>query len=88
MAGIPANHHVQFLLTEYDPGADSAPEGSAQTHRGDDYGYILEGTLTIEIDGVERTLSKGESIQLSGRAPHRLRNRSKRMVKAIWFVVE
>lgn len=87
LADTPPDHHVQFLLTEYDPGSDSAPGDAPQRHPGDDYGYVLEGTLTIEVDGVTSTLSAGESIHLRGDVPHRLRNLSDELVRAVWFVV-
>lgn len=87
LANTPANHHVQFLLTEYEPGADSAPGDAPQTHSGDDYGYVLEGTLTIDVDGMRRLLSSGEAIHLVGKLPHRLRNETDQTVKAIWFVL-
>ncbi|MCU1661622.1 MAG: hypothetical protein QOI36_3797 [Pseudonocardiales bacterium] len=87
LADMPADHHVQFLLTEYDPGSDSAPGDSPQRHPGDDYGYVLEGTLTLDIDGERRTLSAGEAIHLRGEVPHRLRNESDELVRAVWFVV-
>ncbi|MBM7519898.1 cupin domain-containing protein [Nocardioides nitrophenolicus] len=87
LADTPPDHHVQFLLTEYEPGADSAPGDAPQRHPGDDYGYVLEGTLTIEVDGTTRTLGAGESIHLRGDVPHRLHNLSDELVRAIWFVV-
>lgn len=86
LADTSADHHVQFLLTEYDPGSDSAPGDSPQRHVGDDYGYVLEGQLTVEVDGVEQTLGAGEAIHLRGDVPHRLRNTSDHLVRAIWFV--
>ena len=86
LANTTPEHHVQFLLTEYDPGSDSAPEGSPQQHPGDDYGYVLEGTLTVDIDGEVRELKAGESIHMRGDVPHRLRNESDSLVRAIWFV--
>ncbi|CUR59863.1 putative Xre family DNA-binding protein [metagenome] len=87
LADTPPDHHVQFLLTEYDPGSDSAPGNSPQHHPGDDYGYVLEGTLTVDIDGRQRTLSAGEAIHLRGDVPHRLRNQTDQLVRAVWFVV-
>lgn len=87
LADTPPDHHVQFLLTEYDPGSDSAPGNSPQHHPGDDYGYVLEGTLTVEIDGEQQTLSAGSAIHLRGDVPHRLRNESDQLVRAVWFVV-
>ncbi len=79
---------VQFLYTEYETGADSAPIGSPQTHRGQDYGYILEGILTVETSDSRRTFGAGEAIHLDGTKPHRLRNESSGTVRAIWLVVE
>lgn len=87
LADTPPDHHVQFLITEYDPGSDSAPGDAPQRHPGHDYGYMLEGTLTIEIDGQTRTLSAGEAIHMRGDVPHRLRNLSDQLVRAVWFVV-
>ncbi len=87
LASTSADHRVQFLLTEYDPGADSAPGDSPQHHPGDDYGYVLEGTLTIDIDGTRRLLHAGEAIHVRGDIPHRLRNETDQIVRAIWLVV-
>jgi transcriptional regulator with XRE-family HTH domain len=87
LANIPADHHVQFLLTEYEPGGDSAPGDSPQRHHGDDYGFVLEGTLTIEIDGKAQALTAGEAIHLRGDVPHRLQNLTDELVRAIWLVV-
>ncbi len=87
LADTSPDHHVQFLITEYDPGSDSAPGDAPQRHPGNDYGYVLEGTLTIEIDGRRRNLTAGEAIHMRGDIPHRLRNLSDKMVRAVWFVV-
>ncbi|WP_158072958.1 MULTISPECIES: helix-turn-helix domain-containing protein [Pseudofrankia] len=84
----PVDEHVDFLLTDYEPGADSAPADQPQRHRGTDYGYILEGTLTIIIDGQTRQVGPGEAIRISGDVPHRLRNETSQLVRAIWFVTD
>ena len=47
---------------------------------------MLEGTLTVDIDGEVRELKAGESIHMRGDVPHRLRNESDSLVRAIWFV--
>lgn len=86
LAGMPADHRVQFLLTEYDPGSDSAPGDSPQRHAGDDYGYVLDGTLTVDIDGKRQLLHAGEAVHMRGDVPHRLRNETDQIVRAIWFV--
>jgi transcriptional regulator with XRE-family HTH domain len=77
---------VDFLLTEYEPGADSAPVDSPQTHSGNDYGYVLEGTLTIVINGRRRQVKQGNAIAMRGDVPHRLLNETDKLVRTIWFV--
>jgi transcriptional regulator with XRE-family HTH domain len=77
---------VDFLLTEYEPGADSAPVDQPQRHRGNDYGYVLEGTLTIVINGRRRRIKQGNAIAMRGDVPHRLVNETDQLVRAIWFV--
>ena len=78
--------HVDFLLTEYEPGADSAPADQPQQHKGNDYGYVLEGTLTIVINGRRRQVKQGDAIAMRGDVPHRLLNETDQLVRAIWFV--
>ena len=77
---------VDFLLTEYEPGADSAPADQPQRHRGNDYGYVLEGTLTVVINGRRRRYKQGSAIAMRGDVPHRLLNETDKLVRTIWFV--
>ncbi|PXY27899.1 helix-turn-helix domain-containing protein [Prauserella muralis] len=78
--------HVDFLLTEYEPGADSAPADQPQRHQGNDYGYVLEGTLTVVVNGRRRRVKQGNAIAMRGDVPHRLLNETDQLVRAIWFV--
>ncbi|MER7002813.1 cupin domain-containing protein [Dactylosporangium sp. NPDC000555] len=78
--------HVDFLLTEYEPGADSAPGDQPQRHKGNDYGFVLEGTLTVVINGRRRRVKQGNAIAMRGDQPHRLLNETDQLVRAIWFV--
>lgn len=80
--------HVDFLLTEYEPGADSAPADTPQRHKGNDYGYVLEGTLTVIINGRRRRVKAGRAIAMRGDVPHRLLNETDELVRAIWFVTD
>lgn len=80
--------HVDFLLTEYEPGADSAPGDSPQQHRGNDYGYVLEGTLTVIVKGRRKRVKAGNAVAMRGDVPHRLVNETDELVRAIWFVTD
>ena len=80
--------NIDFLLTEYEPGADSAPGDSPQQHKGNDYGYVLEGTLTVVISGRRKRVKAGNAIAMRGNVPHRLVNETEELVRAIWFVTD
>ena len=80
--------HVDFLLTEYEPGADSAPADQPQRHKGNDYGYVLEGTLTVIVNGRRRRVKQGNAIAMRGDQPHRLLNETDELVRAIWLVID
>jgi transcriptional regulator with XRE-family HTH domain len=77
---------IDFLLTEYEPGADSAVADQPQRHPGTDHGYVLEGTLTVIVGGRRRRIGKDQAISLRGEVPHRFINETQALVRAIWFV--
>jgi transcriptional regulator with XRE-family HTH domain len=81
------NDRVDFLLSEYEPGSDSAPANQPQQHKGNDYGFVLEGTLTAIVNsGRKRRIKEGQAIAMRGDVPHRLLNETDKLVRAIWFV--
>jgi quercetin dioxygenase-like cupin family protein len=78
---------VDFLLSEYEPGSDSTPANQPQQHKGNDYGFVLQGTLTAVVNnGRKRRIKKGQAIAMRGDVPHRLLNETDKLVRAIWFV--
>jgi quercetin dioxygenase-like cupin family protein len=44
------------------------------THFGEEVGYVQEGTLTIEIDGVTKTVKAGEAFIIPNGKPHNATN--------------
>jgi len=54
-------------------------------HSGEEFGYVLEGTVVL-VDGEERYIvHKGETFYLSGKRPHYLRNEKKTTAKVLWI---
>ena len=74
LADVPGKQTVIYV-------ADVVPggEGQRHTHYGDEYVYILEGTLTIKPDGKDPiTLSKGQASHIApGDGIHAAMNGSK-----------
>jgi transcriptional regulator with XRE-family HTH domain len=78
---------VDFLLATYEVGGSSTPEQSLMRHQGREYGYIISGSLGVQIGFQEYRLEPGDSIAFDSTTPHRLFNRGDVPVEAIWFVV-
>ena len=78
---------IDFLLATYDVGGSSTPDMSLMRHHGREYGYIISGTLTVQIGFQEYELGPGDSIAFDSTTPHRLYNTGDEPVQAVWFVV-
>lgn len=78
---------VDFLHATYEVGGASTPDESLMRHHGREYGYVMSGTLGIQIGFHEYELGPGDSIAFDSTRPHRLFNKGDVPVHAIWFVV-
>lgn len=78
---------IDFLEAIYEVGGASTPDQSLMRHHGREYGYIMSGTLGIQIGFSEYELNPGDSIAFDSTTPHRLFNKGDVPVHAIWFVV-
>ena len=74
---------VSIALNEYESCTGSASK--PVSHDGFEYGYILEGTLSVELDGVTHELSPGDLIAYDSRRPHRFWNKGRKRVRTLWF---
>jgi len=78
---------VDFLIAIYEVGGASTPDRSLIRHNGREYGYVITGTLNVQIGFSEHQLHPGDSIAFDSTTPHRLFNAGDVPVEAIWFVV-
>jgi len=76
-------HHVTVAINEY--GSGTASNDVPLTHEGFEYGLVLEGQLTVEIDGVAHVLNTGDFISYPSRLPHRISNPGKTTARTAWF---
>jgi transcriptional regulator with XRE-family HTH domain len=74
---------VSVAINEYAPKTGSAP--TPLSHAGFEYGFVLEGELTVEIDGNVHHIEKGDLISYSSRRQHRIWNHGKRVARTLWF---
>lgn len=77
------NHGISIAINEYAPG--TASNDTALAHEGFEYGLLLKGQLTVEVDGVSHVLKEGDLISYASRRPHRIWNSGKQTARTVWF---
>ncbi len=58
----------------------------AHSHEDEEFGYILEGVLTLVLDGQEHKLYPGDSFHFKSTIPHALANLTSHIVKILYVV--
>ncbi len=73
---------LELVVNEYAPGTASAVQ--VTHHGGHEYGYVLEGVLTVELQNSEYHLQPGDSIAFESTRPHRIVNGGPGCARAVW----
>jgi len=74
---------VSVAVNEYAPHTGSTEHPI--THEGFEYGFVLQGELTVEVDGTKHVLRQGDLIAYSSRRKHKIWNHGKTRVRTLWF---
>ncbi len=65
------------------------PEGGKSfevaPHSGEEFGYVVDGTVTLICDGKRSTLRRGETFCLHGQTFHTLSNERKTTARVLWI---
>ncbi|MEM7216516.1 MAG: XRE family transcriptional regulator [Pseudomonadota bacterium] len=72
----------EIIRSEFAPGSNLT---DAQRRDTEEAGYIISGTLELELDGEWQTLHEGDSFRFAGEA-YRWRNTTNKPAIAIWVV--
>ncbi len=75
-------HGIELVMNEYEPKTGSG--GDPVHHEGHELGLVLEGNLTVEVNGLVYELRPGDSISYDSNLPHKIVNTGKKHVKAVW----
>lgn len=78
-----AYKQIQPILYELEAGASSGKK--QYQHFGQEFVYIIEGCLEIELGGEIYNLEKGDSLYFNSSVPHSFRNKSCELTKALWI---
>jgi transcriptional regulator with XRE-family HTH domain len=83
MVASVSHRRMQPFHTVVSPGGGS---DGHYTHDGEEFGVVLQGILTLRIDGEVHRVKKGESFYFSSLRPHSWGNEGARPCVVIWVV--
>jgi mannose-6-phosphate isomerase-like protein (cupin superfamily)/DNA-binding XRE family transcriptional regulator len=82
------NGTTNFMFVRYDVGGSSTLGGRLIRHVGSEYGFVLRGTLEMNLGFETYQLAAGDSISFDSSRPHRFVNVGDTPVEAIWVNIE
>lgn len=77
------DHDLQFMFINVPPGVRS---DEMLMGKGEKAGLVMEGELTLEIDGDSAILTAGDSFQFQSHLPHNIFNHSASEVRVMWIM--
>ncbi len=77
---------MESLLVTIEPNDGSLPADEYRSHPGEEFGYVLEGTLRFWIEDNLYDLRPGDSIHFLPAVKHRWENPGKKAVTAVWVI--
>jgi transcriptional regulator with XRE-family HTH domain len=75
---------VEIAVNEYRPGTGSTR--APHQHTGHEYGVVLEGELTVELEGTTHILRQGDTIAYSSSTAHKIWNYGRSSARALWII--
>ena len=74
---------ISVAVNEYAPHTGSTEHPIS--HDGFEYGFVLDGELTVEVDGTRHILQGGDLIAYSSRRRHKIWNHGESKVRTLWI---
>lgn len=74
-------NQMEPILLELPSGGESF---EVAPHSGEEFGYVIDGSVILECDGKRSILRKGETFYLHGRTFHSLKNEKKMTAHILW----
>jgi transcriptional regulator with XRE-family HTH domain len=73
---------LEMVVNEY--AAGTASGARAVHHSGTEFGVVMAGRLTVEVDGVRYELHPGDAITYRSDQPHLISNEGETVARAVW----
>lgn len=82
LAPAAGGHLLQGFLVIIEPGGHS---GGIIRHKGEEVGYVLEGSLALTVAGEQYLLHAGDSFHFPSELPHSYSNPGDTLMRAVWI---
>lgn len=76
-------NQMEPIMLELEPNGQTYPDNP---HEGEEFGTVLEGTVTLVVGNKKYQVKKGETFLFKPDKPHYLINKGKRQAKVFWIV--
>jgi transcriptional regulator with XRE-family HTH domain len=86
LVGSDEGHHIELWRWALAPGDHHASEAHAEGTR--EMLHVIDGTFTLEVDGVRHTVSAGDTATFHADRPHAYANDRKRPVRFVMVVIQ
>ncbi len=73
---------LEIFMLVLDQGGTTGAQ--VYSHDGEEGGLVLDGDISIEVDGVEHRLGQGDSFRFESTRPHSFRNVGKGQARVVW----
>ena len=80
LSGPIPNRELEVLISEYPPHYDPP----LIRHMGEEFGYVLEGEVVLQVEDQVETLEQGDSFHILSTQPHTVRNPTDNSAKILW----
>ena len=77
---------IECMLVQIQPVAGALPADEYRSHPGEEFAYVLEGTLRLWIGDTVHDLAPGDSIHFRSTVKHRLENPGDGPMRALWVL--
>ncbi|MBQ7032164.1 MAG: helix-turn-helix transcriptional regulator [Clostridia bacterium] len=75
-------NEMEPVMVELESGMSTDEEAP---HEGEEFGYVLSGSITLVTGGHAYKIKKGESFYFQARTPHYIKNAGKVSAKLLWI---
>lgn len=76
------------IMVTYAPGGSSSVEGQPMKHEAIEYGVLIEGELTLLLEGTRYQLHPGDSFCFDAEREHLYINSTANPARGVWFVLD